>query len=362
MLCAADEPYAMQAAVTIFIQQLYLHNPELNPAAFMLDKDQSKHYALGSVIVERALTALEDSIAQLDSISSDQFDHIWSACTAKAQKQSMQCPSGTVHPSPASPSAPAAADTAATLAATTTAASSITTPAAVAATAGTASAATAATDPDSCQCVDAYLAYLAASTKQDVAFLLQPSALHGDCNIPVRPSAAAYQAALLASAQAFKCNLQSVANRYSEHTSQASAWRLYLLYRSQFLLLHETAPFLASLCKQFLHTLSLLCWFHVKQAWDENGKAKVQPKEQWPEMYGKLEKIMYAKTWEKVRQLATAFVQCYQDSQPAAVKYFQDNWFCAEWICQWVGAARRFQHADHHTNLAIEKYHAQLKY
>ncbi len=143
---------------------------------------------------------------------------------------------------------------------------------------------------------------------------------------------------------------------------QASAWRLYLLYRSQFLLLHETAPILASLCKQFLHTLSLLCWFHVKQAWDENGKAKVQPKEQWPEMYGKLEKIMYAKTWEKVRQLAIAFVQCYQESQPAAVKYFQDNWFCEEWICQWVGAARRFQHADHHTNLPIEKYHAQLKY
>ena len=156
-----------------------------------------------------------------------------------------------------------------------------------------------------------------------VAFLLQPSALHGDCNIPVRPTAAAYQAALLAAAQAFKCNLQSVANRYSEHTSQASAWRLYLLYQSQFLLLHETAPILASLCKQFLHTLSLLCWFHVKQAWDENGKAKVQPKEQWPEVYGKLEKIMYAKTWEKLRQLATAFVQCYQESQPAAVKYFR---------------------------------------
>ena len=163
MLCAADEPYAMQAAVTIFIQQLYLQNPMLNPAAFMLDKDQSEHYALGSVIVERALTALQDSIAQLDSISSDQFDQIWSACTAKAQKQSVQCPSGTVHPLPASPSAPAPADTAATLAATTTAASSITTPAAVAATAGIASAATAATDPDSCQCVDAYLAYLAAS-------------------------------------------------------------------------------------------------------------------------------------------------------------------------------------------------------
>ena len=176
----------------------------------------------------------------------------------------MQCPRGTVHPLPASPSAPAAADTAATLAATTTAASSITTPAAVAATAGITSAATAATDPDSCQCVDAYLAYLAASAKQDVAFLFQPSALHGDCNIPVRPTAAAYQAAFLAAAQAFKCNLQSVANRYSEHTSQASAWRLYLLYRSQFLLLHETAPILASLCKQFLHTLSLLCWFHVK--------------------------------------------------------------------------------------------------
>ena len=51
----------------------------------MLDKDQSEHYALGSVIVERALTALEDSIAQLDSISFDQFDQIWSACTAKAQ-------------------------------------------------------------------------------------------------------------------------------------------------------------------------------------------------------------------------------------------------------------------------------------
>ncbi|DBA81385.1 TPA: hypothetical protein ACH3X2_006982 [Trebouxia sp. C0005] len=64
-------------------------------------------------------------------------------------------------------------------------------------------------------------------------------------------------------------------------------------------------------------------------------KAKVQPKEQWPEMYGKLEKIMYAKTWEKAGQLVIAFVQRYQESQPAAVKYFQDNWFCQEWICQW---------------------------
>ncbi|DBA82072.1 TPA: hypothetical protein ACH3X2_006816 [Trebouxia sp. C0005] len=330
-----DDPCAMQAAVSIFIPQLYLHNPELNPAAFMLDKDQSEHYATGSVIVERALNALEDSIAQLDSLSSDQFEQMWSACTAKAQKQSMQYPSNIVRPLPASPSAPAAAHAAATLAATTTAASSITvaTPAALAATVGTVSAATAATDRTSSLCVDAYLAYLAARAKQDVAFVLPPSALHGNCNIPVRPTAVAYQAALLAAAQAFKCNLQSVAIQYAEHTSQASAWRLYLLYRSHFVLLHETVPVLASFCKQFLRTVSLLCWFHVKQAWDENGKAKKQPKAQWPEMYGKLEKIMYAKT--KVLQLVTAFVQRYQESQPAAVKYLQDNWFCQEWICQW---------------------------
>ena len=148
---------------------------------------------------------------------------------------------------------------------------------------------------------------------------MQPSALHGDCNIPVRPTAAAYQAAIVAAAQAFKCNLQSVAIHSSEHTSQASAWKLYLLYRSQFLLLHGTASILASFCKRFLHILSLLCWFHVMQAWDKNGKAKVQPKEQWPEMYGKLNKIMYAKTWENIRQLVTAFVQCYQESQPVEV-------------------------------------------
>ncbi|KAA6418654.1 MAG: hypothetical protein FRX49_11307 [Trebouxia sp. A1-2] len=37
-------------------------------------------------------------------------------------------------------------------------------------------------------------------------------------------------------------------------------------------------------------------------------------------MYSKLEKIMYAKTWDKVRQLVTAFVQRHQESQPAAVK------------------------------------------
>ncbi|DBA81384.1 TPA: hypothetical protein ACH3X2_006981 [Trebouxia sp. C0005] len=173
LIYTPDEPFAMQAAVSIFIQQLYLHNPELNPAAFMLDKDQSEHYAIGSVIVERALTALEDSIVQLDSLSSDQFEQMWSACTAKAQKPSMQCPSGVLHPLPASPFAPAAAHAAATTAATTTAASSITiaTLAALAATVGTASAATAATDPNSSLCVDAYLAYLAARAKQDVASL-----------------------------------------------------------------------------------------------------------------------------------------------------------------------------------------------
>ena len=49
MLCAADGQYAMQAVVSNFIQQLYLHNPELSSAAFIVHKDQSEHHADGSV-------------------------------------------------------------------------------------------------------------------------------------------------------------------------------------------------------------------------------------------------------------------------------------------------------------------------
>jgi len=49
-------------------------------------------------------------------------------------------------------------------------------------------------------------------------------------------------------------------------------------------------------------------------------------------MYSKLEGVMLAKIWEAARQMITTFAQTYQDSQPAAVKYLQDNRFCDEWI------------------------------
>ena len=57
------------------LQQLYLHNPDLNPAVYMLDKNKSEHYAAGSVLVERA--GIRSVIAQLTSMQTAEFESLW---------------------------------------------------------------------------------------------------------------------------------------------------------------------------------------------------------------------------------------------------------------------------------------------
>ena len=47
-LLFAERPYATQDAIKVFFEKLYQYNPALNPAAFMLDKAKSEHYAAGS--------------------------------------------------------------------------------------------------------------------------------------------------------------------------------------------------------------------------------------------------------------------------------------------------------------------------
>ena len=61
-----------------------------------------------------------------------------------------------------------------------------------------------------------------------------------------------------------------------------------------------TAPVLGDFCKYCLNTVTLLCWFHVKQAWDQACKAKVHPRDHWSEMYSRLSNTMLCKTWAEL--------------------------------------------------------------
>ncbi len=80
-----------------------------------------------------------------------------------------------------------------------------------------------------------------------------------------------------------------------------------------FLQRHATAPVLQDFCKQFLRTVLLLCWFHVKQAWNEACKTKVSPRSQWPEMYGMLSATMQLKTWSAACKATGENVCCQPD-------------------------------------------------
>jgi len=62
-----------------------------------------------------------------------------------------------------------------------------------------------------------------------------------------------------------------------------------------------------------------------------------------------LSATMQLKTWSAACKATGEFAARYAASQPAAVKYLTDNWFCAEWMHQWLAAGRRFAHSDHDT-------------
>lgn len=79
-------------------------------------------------------------------------------------------------------------------------------------------------------------------------------------------------------------------------------------------------------------------------------------------MFSRLCDIMQLKTWPEAEQHTQDFMHRYAHLQPAAVHYLVKNWFRPEWLFQWVAAARRFEHSDHDTNLAIEKFHDVLKH
>ena len=68
-------------------EKLYQHNPALNPAAFMLDKDKSEHYAAGSVIIDRAVEGIQAAMQKLQSLTADLADkscsnRSWSLCAS----------------------------------------------------------------------------------------------------------------------------------------------------------------------------------------------------------------------------------------------------------------------------------------
>ncbi len=67
-------------AIKVFFEKVYQYNPALNPAAFMLDKDKSEHYAAGSVIIDRAIEGLQRAIQKLQSLLST---HISQAAAAE---------------------------------------------------------------------------------------------------------------------------------------------------------------------------------------------------------------------------------------------------------------------------------------
>lgn len=68
-----------------------------------------------------------------------------------------------------------------------------------------------------------------------------------------------------------------LADCYKQHKQQPTVWQKFLLLRQLFLQQHATAPVVGPFCQQQVHTVSLvLCWFHVKQAWNENCKVRLQ--------------------------------------------------------------------------------------
>ena len=69
-------------AIKVFFEKVYQYNPALNPAAFMLDKDKSEHYAAGSVIIDRAIEGLQRAIQKLQCLTSDQFKQTWQTIAA----------------------------------------------------------------------------------------------------------------------------------------------------------------------------------------------------------------------------------------------------------------------------------------
>ena len=301
------------------MQQLYRHNPDLNPATFMLDKDKSEHYAVGSVLVDRAEHGIQSAIEELSALSDSEFAAKWESCTDAAQQsgRAAQIPSG--HSSAAS-------------------------------------------SPSSTQPAEAFITYLASCAQHGENAMLGHASTERPLPTLPAPSAAEYRTALLAAARSLHDSLRQLSTCYEQHTNQPRLWGQFLLLRLQFQQQHSTAPVLGDFCSHYLKTVLLLCWFHVKQAWDEACKVKVHPREQWPEMYSRLSDIMQVKTWSELQLQLASFWDRYAVTQPKALEYLRNNWFCPEWISQWVSAARRFKHSAHDTNLPIEKFHDILKH
>lgn len=135
----------------------------------MLDKDRSEHYAAGSVLVERALAGIQSAIDQLTSLQTAEFETLWQSSAAPSQQQT----SGPGSAPGSGVESPAAATV---------------------------------VPADTTDSAEASLRFLASSAKHREAVML-----HNVAALPPQqpslPSAAAYQAALLAAAPTFKDTL-----------------------------------------------------------------------------------------------------------------------------------------------------------
>ena len=147
-------------------------------------------------------------------------------------------------------------------------------------------------------------------------------AISADCpQRPVCPSPAAYKVALTSAVLTFQQKLTQLAQRYSMHSQQPLAWRHFLLLCSDFFQKHPTTPFVNSLCSQKLRTVTLLCWFHVKQAWIESCNPKVRSQASWGNMYNKLHDIMHLKSWTDLQEVALLNAASTQNQlQPSTCK------------------------------------------
>ncbi len=217
-LLFAERPYATQDAIKVFFEKLYQYNPALNPAAFMLDKDKSEHYAAGSVIIDRAVEGIRAAIQKLQSLTTDQFEQPWqTSAAAIGHGHCVQV--------------------------------------------GTA-----------CQLEVGQLSTHTgqAAASENIQYLAAQAAHEEDLQLggslntiapapPSCPAASDYQAALLCSAVQLRDSLLQLQLRYSQHQQQPSAWASFLHVRSAFLQRHAVAPVLQDFCKQFLHTVLVPC-------------------------------------------------------------------------------------------------------
>ena len=77
----AERPYATQDAIKVMVSQLYQHNLDLNSV-----KDKSEHYAVGNVLVDRALKGINAAIIELRAMPEADFAEKWKSCIPPAQQ------------------------------------------------------------------------------------------------------------------------------------------------------------------------------------------------------------------------------------------------------------------------------------